>query len=156
MSHHSRPPYHITTRFEDLDLDVIQRFLFTSYWAAGIPLDVVERACRGSLCFGLYCDEVSADESSTRREQVGFARVITDYATFGYLADVFVTEPHRGRGLAKWMVACALKEPSVDGLRRWMLGTRDAHGLYEEFGFTRLGGSAKFMEITRPEIYRKV
>ena len=152
MSQWSRPPYHISTRFEDLDLDVIQNFLSTSYWAAGIPLEVVERACRGSLCFGLFHQAES--NAFAAGKQVGFARVITDCATFGYLADVFVTESHRGAGLAKWMVECVLKEPRVDGLRRWMLATRDAHSLYQRFGFSQLGDPAKFMEIARPGIYQ--
>ncbi len=109
----NRPPYHTTTRFEDLDLDFIHAFLSTSYWADGIPLEVVERACRGSLCFGLFRDGVSSGGSAAEREPVGFARVVSDYATFGYLADVFVTEPHRGAGLATWMVECVLEESAI-------------------------------------------
>ncbi len=150
-----RPPYHITTRFEDLDLDFIQAFLSTSYWADGIPLEIVERACRGSRRFGLFRDGVSSGGSATEREPVGFACVISDDATFGYLADVFVTEPHRGAGLATWMVECALEEPRLLGLRRWMLASRDAHKLYAKLGFSQLGDAKKFMEIARPGIYRK-
>jgi len=150
----SRHPYRITTRFDELDLAVIQNFLSTSYWADSIPLEIVERACRGSLCFGLFHEPARTRGSNAKPEQVGFARVITDGATFGYLADVFVTEPHRGIGLAKWMVACVLEEPSVQGLRRWMLATRDAHGLYRPFGFSPLADPSKLMEIARPGIYR--
>jgi GNAT superfamily N-acetyltransferase len=138
-----RPPYRLSTRVDELDLDCVREFLAGSYWARDIPRDVVERACRGSLCFGLY----HADD------QVGFARVVSDFATFGYLADVFVIEPHRGRGLADWMVETALAHPQLSSLRRWMLATRDAHPLYERHGFERLADPGKFMEIARPGIY---
>ena len=120
-------------------------FLAGSYWAAEIPKDVVDAACAGSVCFGLYA----------ARRQVGFARVVSDRATFAWLADVFVLPDHRGRGLSKWLVACVLEHPELRGLRRWMLATRDAHGLYERFGFTALGDPGKFMEIARPGLYRE-
>lgn len=139
----SRPPYRLSTRVDALDFDVIRDFLAESYWARGIGRDVVERACRGSLCLGVYAGDA----------QVGFARVVTDYATFGYLADVFVLPAHRGRGLAGWMVETALAHPRLAGLRRWMLATRDAHALYERHGFAPLDDPAKFMEIARPGIY---
>jgi GNAT superfamily N-acetyltransferase len=148
-----RPPYFISTRFEDLDLGFVQAFLATSYWASEIPLEVVDRACRGSLCFGLFRDAPSQGTGDPA-EPVGFARVITDCATFGYLADVFVIEAHRGMGLASWIVECALADRSLRGLRRWMLATRDAHPLYAPLGFAPLADPAKFMEIARPGIYR--
>ena len=127
-----------------LDVDAIHAFLAQSYWAAGIPRDVVERAIAGALCFGIY--------HSGR--QVGFARVITDGATFAYLADVFVLEGHRGQGLAREMLRVVFSQPQLQGLRRFMLATRDAHGLYEEFGFTALSKPDRIMERLDPDVYR--
>ena len=149
MPRWTRHDYEIDCTQERLDLAAVQRFLAGSYWAEDIPLDVVEASCRGSVCFGLY----------TPREggaQVGFARVITDRATFGYLADVYVEAPHRGRGLSKWLVECVLEHPELQHFRRWMLATRDAHGLYERYGFERLRDPGKFMEIARPGLYREL
>jgi GNAT superfamily N-acetyltransferase len=123
-----KPPYSITTDPAGLDLPMITDYLAHSYWAEGIPLDVVERAVKGSLSFGVYEDA----------RQVGFARVVTDAATFAYLADVFVLESHRGRGLARWLMEVIMSHPDLQGLRRFSLATRDAHGLYEKFGFTPL------------------
>ena len=148
MPRWTRGDYEIDTDVDRLDFAAIQRFLAGSYWAEGIPTAVVEAACRGSVCFGLH--RVGAPG-----EQVGFARVVTDRATFGYLADVYVLEAHRGRGLSKWLVACVLDHPDLQHFRRWMLATRDAHGLYERFGFRGLGDPAKFMEIARPGLYRE-
>jgi len=129
-----------------LQLEVIHAFLSRqSYWAAGIPRDVVERSIRGSLGFGLYDDD----------RQVGFARVVTDCATFAYLADVFVLETHRGRGLGDWMIGCVLAHPDLQGLRRFHLGTRDAHALYARHGFVPLKHPSRFMEIHRPDVYSK-
>ena len=116
----------ISTDKERLDRSVIHEFLRGSYWARGIPREVVDRSIRNSLCFGLY----EADAL------IGFARVITDNATFGYLADVFVLESHRGRGLATWFMEAVLSHPDLQNLRRWMLATADAHGLYRKVGFT--------------------
>jgi GNAT superfamily N-acetyltransferase len=138
-----QPPFTISTDPARVDLDLVTRFLATSYWAPGISRPVVERAVRGSLSFGIYED--------TR--QVGFARVITDAATFAYLADVFVLESHRGRGLAKWLMKTILAHPDLQGLRRFALATRDAHGLYAQFGFTPLGHPDRHMEIARPHVY---
>ncbi len=119
-----------------LDLDVICGYLSTeSYWATGRPREVIERSIAHSLPFGLY------DGAA----QVGFARVVTDRATFAYLADVFVLSSHRGRGLSKRLVAAILAHPELQGLRRWLLVTRDAHGLYARFGFTPLPEPARFM-----------
>ena len=119
-----------------LDLRFVHGYLKTSYWAAGVPEEVVRRSVENSLCFGVYSDE----------EQVGFARVVTDRATFAYLADVFVLEEHRGRGLGKWLVEVVLSHPELRGLRRWMLATRDAHELYRKYGFAELGRPEIFME----------
>lgn len=130
---------------ERLDVAVIHAYLRRSYWAENIPLDVVERAIRGALCFGLYHD----------REQIGFARVITDRATFAYLADVFVLESWRGRGLSKFLMRCIRTHPDLQGLRRWMLATADAHGLYQQFGFSGLRQPERLMEIVDREVYRR-
>ena len=131
-----RGAYLVTTDKGRLNLEVVHSFLKTSYWAAGISADVVTRSVQNSLAFGLF-------ESD---EQVGFARVVTDYATFAYLADVFVPESYRGQGLGKWMMKVAFSHPELQGLRRWMLATRDAHGLYREHGFTELENPQIFME----------
>ena len=126
-----------------LDLDLIHGFLSQSYWSRGIPRELVERAVRNSLCFGLY----------EGGRQVGFARVVTDQATFAYLADVFIIESHRGRGLAKVLIAAVVAEPRLQGLRRWMLATRDAHSLYARFGFEPLAAPGRFMELHAPDVY---
>jgi GNAT superfamily N-acetyltransferase len=128
-----------------LDLDVVYGFLAASYWAAGIPRGTVERAIAHSLNFGLYLE----------RAQVGFARFVTDRATFAYLADVFVLEGHRGRGYATRMVEAALTHPDLAGLRRLMLATRDMHRLYARFGFAPLAHPERFMEIHDPDVYQR-
>jgi GNAT superfamily N-acetyltransferase len=140
-----RDAYLISTDPARLDARAIHAYLEQSYWASGIPLDVVERAIRGSLCIGLYDDG----------RQVGFARAVTDRATFAYLADVYVLESHRGRGLAAWMVGTLLAHPDLQGLRRLSLVTKDAHGLYARFGFTPLQSPDMHMELTRPDVYRR-
>lgn len=130
-----------------LDIPVIHRFLSEeSYWAKGIPLETVERSIRNSMAFGVY----DADR------QVGFARVITDRATFGYLADVFILPEYRGRGLAGRLVREILAHPELTGLRRWMLATADAHGVYRKAGFRNLAKAERFMEISDPDIYSRV
>ena len=126
-----------------LDLKTIHEFLTNSYWARGVPIEIVERSIRGSLCFGLYDGD----------QQVGFARVISDCATFAYLADVFVVESHRGRGLGKTLMTAILAHPSLQGLRRWLLATRDAHDLYAKFGFVPLAAPDRFMERHAPNVY---
>ena len=139
-----RPPFTISTDRSRIDVALVSEFLSQrSYWALGVPREVVERAIAGSLCFGIY--EGPA--------QVGFARVITDQATFAYLADVFVLESHRGRGLSKWLLEVIVAHPSLQGLRRFQLGTRDAHGLYSQFGFGPLAHPERMMEISRPRVY---
>ena len=129
----------------DVDTQLVTEFLTTSYWAKGISREVVERSLQGSLCFSLR------DSGA----QVGFARVVTDRATFAFLADVFVLPDYRGRGLARWLIECVVRHPDLQGLRRWMLGTADAHGLYEKFGFVPLKRPEIFMERHDPEIYRR-
>ena len=126
-------------------MDVIHEFLTNCYWAQGIPRAVVARSIEHSLCFGIYHGS---------REQVGFARVVSDFATIAYLGDVFVLESHRGRGLSKWMMECVVQHPALQGLRRWILLTRDAHGLYSQFGFTPLGSAERYMELHRPDVYK--
>ncbi|MGO8918970.1 MAG: GNAT family N-acetyltransferase [Stellaceae bacterium] len=128
--------YEIDTDKARLDLAVIHRFLVRSHWAKGIPLSIVQRAIENSLAFGLYRDGV----------QIGFARVVSDRATFAYLADVFVLSPERGRGLGRWLVESVLRHPELQGLRRWLLGTRDAQGLYAGCGFRAPPPPFAFME----------
>ena len=135
-----RGEYLISTDRSRLNLGVIHDFLSTSYWAAGVPEDVVKRSVVNSLVFGVY----------RGKEQVGFARVVTDYATFAYLADVFVLEAHRGRGLGKWLIEVVLSHPDLRGLRRWLLATGDAHELYRKYGFAELARAEIFMEIHSP------
>src|SRR5262245_37803744 len=133
----------VSTDRAKLDLDVVHGFLVDSYWARGIPRSVLERAIENSICFGVYANHT----------QVGFARVVTDLATYGYLADVFVIEPYRGRGLSKCLVECVLAHPDLHGLRRLGLFTRDAAGLYERFVFTPSRSTATYLEIWKPNVY---
>jgi len=142
---HRQGEYLITTDPARFDLDVIHGYLTACYWAEGIPRETVQRSIEGALCFGLFAGD----------KQVGFARVITDQATYAYLADVFILEPHRGRGLSKWMMQCILSDPRLQGLRRWSLVTRDAHGLYEQFGFTALENPQRYMERIFRDVYKK-
>ena len=140
-----RGPYFLSTDPNLLDVSLIHKFLSEqSYWAPGIPREIVERAIKNSLCFGLFHDS----------QQIGFARFVTDRATFAYLADVFVVEAYRGQGLGKWMIERVLQHPDLQGLRRILLGTRDAHGLYQRFAFAPLAEPGRFQEIFRPDIYR--
>jgi len=131
-----RDSFTISTDHARLDLDAVYEFLSTSYWARGIPRDVMERSIAHAVPFGIY-------ESAT---QVGFARVVTDRATVGYLGDVFVLEPWRGRGLSRWLMECVLAHPELQGFRRWFLLTRDAHELYAKYGFTPLAAPDRWME----------
>jgi ribosomal protein S18 acetylase RimI-like enzyme len=137
--------YEISTDPARLDVAAIHAYLTRSYWAPGIPIGIVERALRHSLCFGVY--------ESAGGAQVGLARVVTDYATFAYLCDVYVLEEHRGFGLAKRMMRELMAHPALSGARRVMLATRDAHGLYAKFGFLEAGAAKNLMEIARPDIY---
>jgi GNAT superfamily N-acetyltransferase len=141
-----RGEFLISTDPGRLNLDVIHGFLTNCYWAKGIPRETVARSIEHSLCFGVY------DGSG---EQVGFARVVSDFATVAYLGDVFILESHRGRGLSKWMMECITGHPSLQGLRRWILLTRDAHALYAKFGFTPVAKPDRYMELHRPDVYEK-
>jgi GNAT superfamily N-acetyltransferase len=139
-----RGSYSISTDRALLDVSLIHAFLSEqSYWAPGIPREVVERSLDNSLCFGLY----------HQARQVGFARVVTDRTTFAWLADVFVIDAHRGGGLGKWMIESLLTHPDLQGLRRVLLGTRDAHGLYAQYGFKPLADPTRFLEIHWPNLY---
>ena len=124
-----------------LDLKRIHAFLATSYWAAGIPFDTVRKSIQNSLGFGVYLSE------NAKLRQIGFARVVTDYATFAYLGDVYVEEEWHGKGLSKWLMSCVKNHPELQGLRRFCLGTRDAHGLYKQFGFEVIRLPENWMEI---------
>jgi len=135
--------YEIDTDRARLDFRVMHGFLVNSHWARGIPLAVLERAVQHSMPFVLY----------RGRKQIGFARVVTDHATFAYLADVFVLPEHRGRGLAKWLVESILAHPGLQGMRRWLLGTAYAHGLYGKLGFAEPAGPFSFMERLDREVY---
>lgn len=131
-----RGAFSISTDRQKLDRSMIHEFLHDSYWARGISRELVERSIDHALCFGLY----------EREKQVGFARIITDYATFAYLADVFILESYRGRGLATWLVEVILGHPDLQGLRRWMLVTKDAQTLYRKVGFTPVSKPDWIME----------
>ena len=134
----------LSTDLARLDVEAIHAYLTRSYWSPGISRRVVERAIAGSVCFGLYHDT---------GQQVGFARVVTDVATFAYLCDVYVLEEHQGRGLGRWLMEAVIAHPSLQGLRRFVLVTRDAHGLYKQYGFRPLGRPEGYMEIHRPNVY---
>jgi GNAT superfamily N-acetyltransferase len=140
-----RGEFLISTDRARLDLDLVHGFLTNCYWAKGIPRDVVLRSIEHSLCFGVY------DGSG----QVGFARVVSDFATVAYLGDVFILESHRGRGLSKWLMECIVQHPALQNLRRWILLTRDAHGLYSQFGFTPVKAPERYMELHRPDVYER-
>lgn len=135
----------ITTARERMDVHEIHACLSRTYWAAGIPLEVVSKAIRHSLCFGMFDGE---------GRQVGFARVVTDYATFAYLCDVYVLETLRGQGLGKWLMEVVVSHPMILGLRRFLLATRDAQPLYAQYGFAPLPRPERFMQIHRPDVYR--
>jgi GNAT superfamily N-acetyltransferase len=135
----------VTTDPTRVDRDLAYEFLSQSYWSKGIPRHVFERAIANSLCFSLYDGD----------SQIGFARVVTDRATFAYLADVFVLPSHRGRGLAKLLMEAVVAHSDLQGLRRWVLATRDAHGLYARYGFTPLQAPDRFMELWDPNVYQR-
>jgi GNAT superfamily N-acetyltransferase len=131
----TRDRYTISDESERLQLEVIVDYLARAYWSNQRPRVVIEKSLRHSMCFGVY-------ENQT---QIGFARVVTDHATFAYLADVFILESHQGHGLGKWLVQTMLEHPEFQGLRRWILATRDAHGLYAQYGFTALENPDRYM-----------
>ena len=128
----------ISTDPARLDVDWVHASLAGTYWATNIPREIVERSIAGSLTFGIYGGA----------RQIGFARVVTDHATFAWIADVFVDPEYRGRGVSVWLMEVIRAHPQLQGLRRWLLATRDAHGLYRKFGFEPLHEPERFMEIT--------
>src|SRR5215469_2963238 len=138
-----RGKFVISTDPARLDVQAVHAYLTRSYWAEGIPIQTVAKAIRASLCFGMF--------DSNR--QIGFARVITDQATFAYLCDVYVLPDYRGQGSGKWLIEAVSTHPDLQGLRRFVLVTRDAHGLYAKFGFTPLKDATRYMEIARPANY---
>ena len=139
----TRGDYTISTDPARMDLDAIHAYLSRSYWAEGVPREIVERSLLGSLAFGLF----------HRGAQVGLARVVTDRATFAYLCDVYVLEEHQGCGLGRWLVETVMAHQDLQGLRRFSLVTRDAHALYSTFGFSALASPGGHMEIVRPGLY---
>lgn len=141
----TKAEYSITTDKTKMDLHVIHSFLTHSYWAEGISTSTVQRSIDGSLCFGVFVNN----------KQIGFARMITDEATFAYLADVFILEEYRGRGLSKWLMEVIMSYPALQGLRRMMLATRDAHGLYKQFGFVPITNADRWMQIHDADIYKR-
>jgi GNAT superfamily N-acetyltransferase len=141
--------FSISTDKSKLEIDTIHDYLSNkSYWAKNIPLQTVQKAIEGSFCFGVYTKEVTG-----KNKQIGFARVITDTATFGYLADVFILEAYRGIGLSKWLMHEIMNHPQLQGFRAWMLGTKDAHGLYEQYGFKIMEHSRRIMRLSMFEEY---
>jgi N-acetylglutamate synthase-like GNAT family acetyltransferase len=128
-----------------MDIEAIHRFISQSYWATDIPLETLRKAINNSLCFGAFTQS---------GDQVGFARVVTDLATFAYLADVYVVEQHRGQGLSKRLMQHIVKHPELQGIRRMFLATSDAHGLYQQFGFEALQRPEIFMELHQPNVYK--
>lgn len=135
--------YTISTEREKLDIAVIHNFISTqSYWGVGRPVEVVQKSIENSLPFGIYHGD----------ELVGFARIVTDYATFAWIADVFVLEEHRGKGLSKWLMEVILNHPELQGFRRWVLATKDAQELYRKYGFQELKRPERWMERFDPNM----
>lgn len=142
---YERSPYIIYTDPAKADAEAIHKYLSeASYWAENIPLETVEKSIHNSLCFSLYADE----------RQIGLARIITDKATFAYLCDVYVLPEFRGQGLSKWLMECVLIHPDLQNLRRFMLATKDAHGLYTQFGFKPAAAPDRLMEIVNRNVYK--
>ncbi len=137
--------YRITTDKTKLNLAMVHDFLSNqSYWAKHVPFDKVQQSVENSLCFGVFHQD----------KQIGFARIISDFATIAYLADVFIVEGHRGKGLSKWLMETIIGYPGLQGLRRWMLATADAHQLYAKYGFRSLAKPERFMEKHDPNVYQ--
>ena len=137
--------YKISSDKKNMNIKVIHDYLSRSYWSKDIPLKIVQKAIDNSLCFGVFLEE---------GEQVGFARIVTDSATFAYIADIFILEEHQAKGLSKWLMKTMLNHPEVKNIRRILLATRDAHGLYKQFDFKELSSPQFFMELLRPNIYK--
>lgn len=147
MSVWTRPDgFSVSDETARLDVERVYSWISGSYWATGIPRDVFERSVAGAMCFGIYAPDGA---------QAGFARVMTDRATFGYLGDVFVVPELRGRGLSKFLLDTIFAHPELQGFRRWSLATRDAHALYARYGFTPLAEPARYMERADPHIYAR-
>lgn len=141
---HQTKTYVITSDPSLIDVEAAHAFLSQSYWATQIPIELLRKAIQNSICFAARFQD----------SQIGFARVITDKSTFGYLADVYVLEEHRGNGVARLIMDAVVRHPDLQGLRRFMLATRDAHGLYEKYGFVPLSTPDRIMEIFRPNVYQ--
>jgi GNAT superfamily N-acetyltransferase len=140
------PDYTITTDKAKIDFETVYNYLSTqSYWSQNIPEQLVKTAIENSVCFSVFY----------QTQQIGFARVITDKATFGYLADVFILDPHRGKGLSKWLMQTILDNEELQGFRAWMLATKDAHGLYEQFGFKLTNDTTRIMRKQGIDGYKK-
>jgi len=137
--------YLVSTDKSKIDVETVHHFLSRSYWAENIPLDVVRKSIENSLCFGMYHEE----------KLVGFARAISDFATFAYLADVFILPEERGKGLSKWLIGIILEHPQLHGLRRFTLATRDAHSLYAQFGFSLFDKPERWMQKHDPDVYKR-
>ena len=138
----------ISTDKTKIDIDYVHQFLTQSYWSPGVPIETVKKAMDGSLCFGMYDND---RQTLPTGRQVGYARMITDNATFAYLADVFIDEKFRGKGLGKWLIKVILAHPDLQGLRRIMLATKDAHKLYEQCDFISLNNPERYM-VYSPDI----
>jgi len=138
--------FSITTDESKIDISYVHRILSNSYWSENIPFEIVQRSIKGSLCFAVFFQQ----------KQIGFARVISDEATFAYLADVFIDPDFQGRGLSKWLMKTIMEYPSLQGLRRILLATRDAHGLYRQFGFTPLTSPDRWMQVHKPDVYKRI
>lgn len=139
--------YCISTDRSKLDVNAIHNFLSTqSYWCQNIPFEKVKKSIENSLNFGLYYKD----------RQIGFARIVSDFSTMAYLGDVYVLPEHRGKGLSKWMMQVIMSQPELQGLRRWMLLTADAHGLYKQFGWTQVANPDRYMEVHNKNVYQKV
>jgi GNAT superfamily N-acetyltransferase len=137
--------YKISSDIKDMDVSVIHGYISKSYWAKNIPINTMKKAINNSLCFGVFTE---------KGQQVAFARMVTDCATFAYLSDVFVLKEHRGQGISKWMMKVILDDPNLQGIRRMALATSDAHNLYEQFGFKSLNSPESFMELHQPNVYK--
>jgi len=137
--------YLLSTDKSEIDIEAVHTFLSHSYWAENIPLNVVQKSIDNSLCFAVY----------RQQRLIGFARAISDFATFAYLADVFILPEERGKGLSKWLIATIIEHPQLQGLRRFVLATRDSHGLYAQFGFTQFDKPERWMQRHNPDVYKK-
>ena len=142
---YQRSSYFIYTDPAKADVAAVHKYLSEdSYWAENVPFEIVEKSLRNSLCFSLYDAE----------KQIGLARIITDKATFAYLCDVYVLPEFRGQGLSKWLMECVKDHPDLQNLRRFMLATKDAHGLYTQFGFKPVAAPERLMEVVNRDIYK--